>query len=120
MRLALDDRRSELLLGALRDQLADLGTTLPTLLERGDPTSIHFWFAGYDGLRRQLHPGLADAYRAWCEGDGGAALRRACTAGARHFDALAGQVLALHFEHGSAAGRHIAALLGAPQAVCGP
>lgn len=119
MRLVLDDRRSELMVRAVRDHLADLATTLPILLERGDGLSIHFWFAGYDGVRQQLFPGLADAYRSWCR-DGGAALQQACATGEQHFDALASQVLALHLEHGSAAGRHIAALLGAPQAVCGP
>ncbi len=120
IRLALDERRSELLLRAVRDHLADLGTTLPALLERADAVSLHFWFAGYDGLRKQLFPGLADAYRAWCEGDGGAALRQACAAGECHFEDLAAQVLEMHLEHGSAAGRHIGALLAAPQAVCGP
>lgn len=120
IRLGLDDRRSELLLRAVRDHLADLGTTLPALIERGDGVSLHFWFASYDGLRKQLFPGLAGAYRAWCEGDGSAALEQACAAGARHFDDLAGQVLDLHAGHGSAANRHIAALLASPRAVCGP
>ncbi len=120
IRLALDDRRSVLLLRAVRDHLADLGTTLPALVERGDEVSLHFWFAGYDGLRKQLFPGLAGAYRAWCEGDGGAALQQACEAGACHFDDLAAQVLGLHLEHGTAAQRHISALLSSPQAVCGP
>lgn len=120
IRLAIDDRRGELLLRAVRDQLADLGTTLPALLERDDAVSLHFWFAGYDGLRKQLFPGLADAYRAWCEGDGGAALAQACAAGACHFDDLAGQVLTLYLEHGTAAGRHITALLSSPSALCGP
>ena len=120
VRLGLDDRRGELLLRAVRDHLADLGTTLPVLLARGDAVSLHFWFAGYDGLRRQLFPGLADAYRAWCEGDGGAALEQACAAGACHFDDLAARVLELHLAHGSTAARPIAALLSAPQAVCGP
>lgn len=120
MRVELADGRIDLLLGALRDHLADLGTTLPALVERDDGVSIHFWFAGYDGLRRQFFPGLLDAYRAWSEGDGGAALAQACAAGARHFDDLAGQVLDLYLEHGTAAGRRIDVLLSAPAAVCGP
>ena len=64
MLLALDDRRTELLLRAVRDHLADLGTTLPALLERDEAVSLHFWFAGYDGVRPPALPGLADAYRA--------------------------------------------------------
>lgn len=113
MLLALDDRRTELLLRAVRDHLADLGTTLPALLERDEAVSLHFWFAGYDGVRRQLFPGLADAYRAWCDGLGTAALARACTAGERHFAEVAEQALGLWREHGAGAARPIDALLRA-------
>ena len=120
MRVELADGRIDLLLGALRDHLADLGTTLPTLLERDDDVSIHFWFAGYDGLRRQLFPGLRDAYRAWCEGDGGAALRHLCAKGERHFETLAAQVLERHREGGPAAAARIDALLSGTSAVCRP
>ena len=42
--------------------------------ERGDPAAA----AVMNGPRQQLFPGLAGAYRAWCEGDGGAALQQAC------------------------------------------
>jgi hypothetical protein len=118
MRLALADRRAELLVRAVRDFIADLGTTLPTLLDRGEATAIHFWFAGFDGARQQLFPGLMQAYRDWCEGDGGAALRRALGFAAGHFEALAEQVVALHAEHGPEAGPRIAGLLSQPQAVC--
>jgi hypothetical protein len=118
LRLELQDRRAELHLRALRDHLADLNTTLPALLERGAATSIHFWFAGYDGVRQQLFPSLMQAYRDWCGGDGGRALRGAAERGAGHFARLAEQVLALHARHGAAAGRPIAALLAAPEAVC--
>lgn len=113
MLLALDDRRTELLLRAVRDHLADLGTTLPALLERDEAVSLHFWFAGYDGVRRQLFPGLADAYRAWCDGLGTAALARACVTGERHFAEVAEQALGLWREHGAGAARPIDALLRA-------
>ena len=121
MRLELDDRRADLHVRAVRDHLADLRTTLPALLERGAATSIHFWFAGYDGIRETLFPGLKGAYRDWCGGDGGASLRHACTLGEAHFMRLAEQVLALHTERGEeGAAAAIAALLTAPQAVCRP
>lgn len=117
MRLALHDRRAELLVRAVRDHIADFTHTLPTLLAEGSAASIHFWFAGFDGLRRQLFPSLVDAYRAWCAGDAGRALQRGAGLGALHFTRLAGQVLAFHARHGDAAGPHIEALLGAPQAI---
>lgn len=120
MRMELADGRVELLLRALRDHLADLGTTLPALIDRDDEVSIHFWFAGFDSLRKQLFPGLSEAYLAWREGDGGAALRAACVAGERHFAALARQVLDLYAAVGAPAAARIDALLSGPQAVCRP
>ena len=92
--------------------------TLPTLLADGSAASIHFWFAGFDGLRRQLYPSLVDAYQAWCAGDAGRSLQRHTGQGALHFTRLAEQVLALHAQHADAAGTHIESLLSSPLAVC--
>jgi hypothetical protein len=58
------DRRAELTLRALRDLLADCLVTLPQLLARGAHASLLFWFAMFDGLRRQFAPAIVDAYRA--------------------------------------------------------
>ena len=118
MRLALPSRRAELYARALRDQLADLAVTLPTLLERGATASLHAWFADFDGVRELLHPALAPAYAAWRGGDGGAALRRAIAAGTAHFGALADEILALHRDAPTASADAIEALLTSPRAVC--
>ena len=118
MRLALDQRRTDLLVRAVRDHIADLEVTLPTLLDRDDAAALHFWFANYEGVREQLFPSLAAGYAAWRVGDGGQAMRRAAAAGAAHFRALASQVLALHTGWGRLAGPAIARLLTAPQSVC--
>ena len=118
MRLALPDRRTDLFVRAVRDQLADLETTLPTLLQRDATASIHFWFAAYDGVRQALYPSLPMAYDAWRLGDGGQALQRAITRGQAHFRQLAEAVLALHGQHSDAAGPMIQRLLTAPEAVC--
>lgn len=88
-----DDRRSDLRLRAVRDHLADLGTTLPALLAEGTSAPLHFWFAGYDGHREALYPGLKSAYAAWCAGDGGLALCSAVQAGEHHFRRLAERLL---------------------------
>ena len=90
-----DDRRSELRLRAVRDHLADLGTTLPALLADGASAPLHFWFAGYEGHREALYPGLKSAYAAWCAGDGGHALRAAVQVGEAHFRRLAERLLVL-------------------------
>jgi hypothetical protein len=118
MRMALDQRRTDLRVRAVRDHIADLEVTLPTLLEHGQHNALHFWFANYEGVREQLFPSLAGAYAAWRDGDAGQELRHAARSGAAHFRALATQVLALHRRLGPQSGPAIERLLAAPQAVC--
>ncbi|WP_162910180.1 Sfum_1244 family protein [Azohydromonas sediminis] len=117
MRLALPDRRTDLQVRAVRDLVADLETTLPTLIARDDAVALHFWFASFDGLRAALCPALPRAYRAWCDGDQGRALRTTVARARDHFDALANGLLALHASDGAQAAGAIAARVDAPQAV---
>ena len=69
-------RRADLYVRALRDHLADCLVTLPTLLQRRDDASLHFWFANLEGVRALLFPRLWPAYAAWCAGDRACALAR--------------------------------------------
>ena len=108
-------RRAELIARALRDNLADCLVTLPTLLDRGAATSIHFWMSNFDGLRRELFPGLAHAYAAWCDGDQGP-LVAAIAAGHEHWWDLCESALALHRERGADAESAIAGLPDATDA----
>jgi hypothetical protein len=118
MRLALPTRRADLYARAVRDHLADLVVTLPTLLERRAEPSIHVWFANYDGVRELLFPSLATAYARWREGDGGRALHQALRRGERHFDRLAQQALDCHARGGAAAAAAVEVLLTSDAAVC--
>jgi len=65
---ALDDLRSEIVARAIRDLFADCESTLPTLLERGERPSIHFWFANLEGMRGLLAPELRAGYQRWRTG----------------------------------------------------
>ena len=116
--LGLHSRRANGLARAVRDHLADLGHTLPQLLDSGADASLHSWFAAFDGHRQALYPSLPAAYTAWRGGDGARALRGACARGMAHFEALAQQVLALHGSLGDAAAVAIEQCLAAPAAVC--
>jgi hypothetical protein len=121
MRQALPDRRGELHAVAVRDHLADLTSTLPVLLERGDAGPLHAWFASFDGVRAALFPRLAAAYGTWRRGAGLAALHEAVLAGREHFEGLAGRVLRAAGDScapTAAEGRAAAAELMAPAAVC--
>jgi hypothetical protein len=56
------DRRTELLLRAIRDLVADTLVTLPALLQRDDDGALLFWLSSFEGLRRELAPELARAF----------------------------------------------------------
>jgi hypothetical protein len=118
LRLALPSHRVELMVAAVRDHLVDLEYTLPTLLARGAEAPVHAWFAGYDGLREALFPGLMAAYRQWRQCHEGTPLQRAIEHGHAHFVALATEMLALHARGGPAVGQAIAELLASERAVC--
>lgn len=89
-------RRTEILMRAVRDNLADCLVTLPALIERQAWPSVFFWFANFDGMRRELFPRLA-AFDCAKVGAGGTAseLARVAGDGAAHFEALARRLLAL-------------------------
>ncbi len=101
-------RRAEIVARAVRDNLADCLVTLPALLDAGNRASLHFWFANFEGMRRDLFPRLAAA----CEkvSDGDTPLREAVAAGAAHWRDVARRLPALD----EAA---IAALAGDPASV---
>ncbi len=117
MRMTLAQRRTDLLVRAVRDHIADLEVTLPVLLDRDDAPALHFWFANYEGVREQLFPSLGLGYSAWCGGDGGRVLRRAARLGAVHFRALARRVLSLHSSQRDRAEPAIERLLTASESV---
>jgi hypothetical protein len=94
MLAGLSERRSELLARAVRDNLADCLSTLPGLLEREAHASIHFYFSQFDGLRKELFPALAAAYREWRESGTADALRPAIARGCEHWTSVARSLLA--------------------------
>jgi hypothetical protein len=62
MLLAVDDRRTEVVLRAVRDLLADCLVTLPALTARQANASLLFWIANFDGMRRALAPELSEPF----------------------------------------------------------
>lgn len=63
MLLEVSDRRTEVVIRAVRDLLADCLVTLPQLTARTATRSLLFWQANFDGLRRALAPELAESCR---------------------------------------------------------
>lgn len=103
MLAGIDDRRTELLVRAVRDLLADCLVTLPALLEQQADASLHFWLAGFDGLRRVLAPELAAPFGAQPPRIDHAALARAAQRGRAAWREVAGELLAHWHRGGNAA-----------------
>jgi hypothetical protein len=106
-------RRPELLARAVRDNLADCLSTLPVLLARDDHASLHFWFANFDGMRREIFPWLAAAYDRWLDLGDPAPLSAAIAVGGDHWQRAAERLLTDFREQGAQAESEIAALTGA-------
>lgn len=118
LRQALPRAREEALARALRDLCADLSLTLPQLLDTGQEGALHTWFAGFEGLRLALFPGLPRAYLARRADGHDRALRVAVARGAAHFEAVAQGLLKPWREAGPQALAGITACLSGPGAVC--
>lgn len=86
---------AELLARAARDNLADCLSTVPSLIERGEASAIHLWFASFEGLRREIFPRLVAGYEAWRREGEHAALRDAAAAGVAHWESVARRLLTL-------------------------
>lgn len=108
--------RAEIVARAVRDLYADCLSTLPGLIERGEPAAIHFYFANLVGMRRKLFPELAAAYRQWLETGDLAGLRDSARLGLERWGETAQTVLALYRERGDEVGAEIEARL-APKEV---
>ena len=59
--------KSEIMLRAIRDHLADSFTTLPLLISEANPNAIHFWYANLTGMQKTLAPRIKEAYQRWYE-----------------------------------------------------
>lgn len=110
-------RRAEIVVRAVRDNLADCLCTLPRLIDSDAAGSIHFYFANFDGTRASLFPMLERAYRRWRESGDTADLRAAALAGSAHWHEAALSLLRVHQADPAAAETTIAAALDAPGAL---
>lgn len=88
------DRRTEVVLRAVRDLLADCLVTLPRLTARTATRSLLFWQANFDGLRRALAPELAESCRMESGTPDFDRLERAVDSSRRHWEQRACELLA--------------------------
>jgi hypothetical protein len=62
---AADHPPLELMLRAIRDNLADCLSTIPDIIKNHDPARMHFFIANMGNMRKALFPALRAAYDKW-------------------------------------------------------
>ncbi len=107
--------RAEIIARAVRDLYADCLSTLPGLIERDEPATLHFFFANFVGMRRKLYPELMEAYRRWSDTGDLAVLRQVAREGLDRWGHTAHELIALHQARGEAVGDEIEARLAPKQ-----
>ena len=65
MLAALPPGKAEIMLRAVRDNLADCLVTLPALLQKAEPAALHFYIGNMSNMRKALFPALVSAYDVW-------------------------------------------------------
>ncbi|WP_455210199.1 Sfum_1244 family protein, partial [Kaarinaea lacus] len=86
--------KTELQIRAVRDHLADCISTLPALLEAENIPSLHFYFANFTAMRKELFPSAINAYKKWVETGNLTHIDKMATEGQHYWRDLAKQVLA--------------------------
>lgn len=71
----------ELKLRAIKDHIADSISTLPGLLETENIAALHFYFANFTGMRREIFPEAVDAYNEWVNTSNPKVLEKVCHLG---------------------------------------
>jgi hypothetical protein len=65
MLAGLPHSKTEIMVRAVRDHLADALSTLPDLLSEMNVPALHFYIANLTNMRKQLYPSLIAAYEIW-------------------------------------------------------
>jgi len=55
----------ELKLRAIKDHIADSISTLPGIIENENIPALHFYFANFTGMRKEIFPEAMEAYKEW-------------------------------------------------------
>lgn len=96
---ALPRSNAEFITRAIRDNLADCLTTLPTLIETENTASLHYYFANFNGMRKELFPEALEAYQSWIDSGSLSALDKACKHGQQRWENIAEKILSLYQNH---------------------
>jgi hypothetical protein len=96
MLASMQHSKAEIMLRAVRDNLADVLSTLPGLLKEADAASLHFYMANMSNMRKELFPAVVTAYEHWTVSADTRELEQLVDKGAAHWQSLAETCLAVY------------------------
>lgn len=95
--------KSEFMARAVKDHIADAISTLPRLIENNDDSQIHFYFANFKGMRREIFPALVEIYPQWLKDKKLSPLQKLVEQSENHWIPIAQTMLSLFNDKGLSA-----------------
>ncbi len=86
---AADHAPLELMLRAIRDNLADCINTIPNIIENLEPARLHFYIANIGHMRKVLFPALREAYDKWLNDNSSEHFEKIASEGGIHWLSVA-------------------------------
>lgn len=97
----------ELTVRAVRDNLADSISVLPSIISSGNECSIHFYFACFHSVREEMFPELKKSYQIWDETRNFGPLEAAVGLGQSHWLQTAREMMSCYDRYGQECGPHV-------------
>ncbi len=107
----LPHSQAEIMARSVRDNIADMLSTLPALLEKNEKAQIHFYFANISSMRKMIFPGLTAAYKNWLDSESPLELNHLISQAADHWIDIAEKMLAIYRQHGDKTQNEIETLI---------
>ncbi|VAW59752.1 hypothetical protein MNBD_GAMMA11-1161 [hydrothermal vent metagenome] len=111
MLVNLPHSQAEIMARSVRDNIADMLSTLPALLEKNEKAQIHFYFANISSMRKMIFPSLAEAYKGWLDSENPLEFNNLISQATDHWIDIAEKMLALYRQHGDKTQNEIETLI---------
>ena len=111
MIIDLPRSQAEIMARAIKDLISDAISTLPILINNHDEASIHFYFANFTHMRKELSPSLLKAYQDWDNNGDFPKLLSAVNQSGDHWFDIAKDILDLYENFGQQSHSHIELLV---------
>ena len=111
MLVELPASQAEIMARAVRDNIADMLSTLPKLLKNNETAQIHFYFANFSSMRKLIFPSLYQTYNDWLKNDNSDNFKKLISHASNHWINMAEQMLILYKKHGENSHSHIESLI---------